>query len=123
MPEFPFPAVFSAGVPAMMIVGGFVLCPPLQDSMATGWLTGLGNASYSLYLSHILALRPLREVWMRLTDGAWPPFLFFVLGVIVSVFVGYAIHVVVERPLTRYLNKRLRASSEKAALPVVVTAS
>ena len=31
MPEFPLPAVFSAGVPAVMIVGGFVLCPPLKD--------------------------------------------------------------------------------------------
>ena len=117
MPEFPLPAVFSAGLPAMMIVGGFVLCPPLKDSIATGWLTELGNASYSLYLSHTLALRPLRDVWMRLTDGAWPPFLFFVLGVMVSVLVGYAIHVAVEKPVTRFLNARLRASG-KLALPV-----
>jgi exopolysaccharide production protein ExoZ len=112
------PAVFSAGLPAAMIVGGFVLCPPLTDSWVTGWLTGLGNASYSLYLSHTLALRPLRDLWMRLTDGVWPPFLFFVLGVIVSVLVGCAIHVAVERPLTRVLNARLRASPGKAALPV-----
>jgi len=123
MPEFPLPAVFSAGVPAMMIVGGFVLCPPLKDTMATQWLTGLGNASYSLYLSHTLALRPLRDVWMRLTDGAWPPFLFFVLGVMVSVFVGCAIHYAVERPVTRYLNARLRASPKKIALPVVAPAA
>lgn len=101
-----------------MIVGGFVLCPPLKDSIATGWLTGLGNVCYSLYLSHTLALRPLRDVWMRLTDGAWPPWLFFVLGLIVSVFVGCAIHYVVERPVTRYLNRRRRASSEEVALPV-----
>jgi peptidoglycan/LPS O-acetylase OafA/YrhL len=118
VPEFPWPAVFSAGVPAAMIVGGFVLCPPLQDSVATAWLTGLGNASYSLYLSHTLALRPLRDVWMRVTDGAWPPFLFFVLGVMVSVLVGCAIHYVVERPMTRYLNAKLRASPQKLALPV-----
>ncbi len=118
MPEFLLPAVFSAGVPAMMIVGGFVLGPPLKDSMATGWLTGLGNASYSLYLSHTLALRPLRDIWMRLTDGTWPPVLFFVLGVMVSVLVGCAIHVAVERPLTRVLNARLRGSSQKVALSV-----
>jgi exopolysaccharide production protein ExoZ len=118
MPEFPLPAVFSAGIPAVMIVGGFVLCPPLKDSIATGWLTALGNASYSLYLSHTLALRPLRDVWMRLTDGTWPPVLFFLLGVMVSVCVGCAIHYVVERPVTRYLNRRLRGSPEKVALRV-----
>jgi exopolysaccharide production protein ExoZ len=121
MPEFAWPAVFSAGIPAMMIVGGFVLCPPLQDSMATAWLTGLGNASYSLYLSHTLALRPLRDVWMRVTDGAWPSFLFFVLGLIVSVLVGCAIHYAIEKPVTRVLNARLRASREKVALPVAAT--
>jgi exopolysaccharide production protein ExoZ len=121
MQDFQWTATLSAGIPATMIVGGFVLCPPLKDSIATGWLTGLGNASYSLYLSHTLALRPLRDVWMRLTDGEWPPFLFFVLGVIVSVFVGCAIHYAVERPVTRVLNARLRRSSAKVALPVAAT--
>jgi hypothetical protein len=40
-----------------------------------------------------------------------------VLGVMVSVLVGCAIHVAVERPVTRVLNRRLRTSSE-IALPV-----
>jgi exopolysaccharide production protein ExoZ len=44
--------------------------------------------------------------------------LFFMIGVVVSVFVGCAIHVAVERPVTRLLNARLRATSGKAALPV-----
>ena len=35
-------------------------------------LTGLGNASYSLYLFHPFALRPLREVWVKLVGGALP---------------------------------------------------
>jgi len=118
LPDFQWTATLSAGIPAAMILGGFVLCPPLKDSMATSWLTVLGNASFSLYLSHTLALRPLRDVWMRLTEGAWPPSLFFLLGVIVSVAVGCAIHYAIERPVTRYLNGRLRASSEKVALPV-----
>jgi hypothetical protein len=29
-------------------LGEFVLCPPPKNSIATGWLTGLGNASYSV---------------------------------------------------------------------------
>ncbi|MBR0692710.1 acyltransferase [Bradyrhizobium lablabi] len=117
-PEFNWPAVFSAGLPAMLIVGGLVLCPRLEDSAATGWLTVLGNASYSIYLSHTLVLRPFRDVWARLIDGAWSPFMFFVAGVLVSVAVGCAIHYLVERPMLRYLSHRLRASPAPPALPV-----
>jgi exopolysaccharide production protein ExoZ len=123
MPEFPWPAVISAGIPAMMIVGGFVLCPPLKDSIATQWLTHLGNASYSIYLSHILALRPFRDVWVRVIDGPWSPLLFFFSGLIVSVVVGCLIHHLVEQPVTRYLNRRLRASPARAAPPVVAAAT
>jgi peptidoglycan/LPS O-acetylase OafA/YrhL len=54
---------------------------------------------------------------MRVTDGAGPPFLFFVIGVMVSVLVGCVVHYVVEKPVTRFLNTTLRASSGKA-LPV-----
>jgi hypothetical protein len=55
--------------------------------------------------------------------GAWPPFLFFVLGAIVSVFAGWAIRYVAEKPMTRVLNARLRTSSEKLALPIAATVS
>jgi len=115
IPEFPWPAVFSAGIPAVMIVGGFVLCPPLKDSMATQWLTHLGNASYSIYLSHILVLRPFRDVWVRVVDGPWSPLLFFCSGVVLSAAVGCLIHTLLEKPMTRYLNQRLRASPARAA--------
>jgi peptidoglycan/LPS O-acetylase OafA/YrhL len=101
--EFPWPAVLSAGTPAMMIVGGFVLCPPLKDSVATQWLTHLGNASYSIYLTHILVLRPFRDVWVRLMDGPWSPLLFFCSGVVLSAAVGCLIHYLLEKPVTRYL--------------------
>ena len=123
MPEFQWPAVFSAGIPAVLIVGGFALGPPLKDSIATGWLTILGNASYSIYLSHTLALRPFRDVWMRLIGGAWSPWLFFVAGLIVSVLVGCAVHYFVEQPLMRYLNRWLRRSPARTSLPIVAPAA
>ena len=122
IPEFPLPAVFSAGVPAVMIVAGFVLCPPLKDTMATGWLTHLGNASYSIYLSHILVLRPFRDVWVRMVDGPWSPLLFLCGGVVLSAAVGCLIHHFVERPVTRYLNQRVRARANTAPLVAASTA-
>jgi exopolysaccharide production protein ExoZ len=122
IPEFPWPAVLSAGLPAVMIVGGFVLCPPLKDTLATEWLTHLGNASYSIYLSHILVLRPFRDIWVRVVDGPWSPFLFMCSGVILSAAVGCLIHHLVEQPVTRFLNQRLRARAKAAPL-VVATAT
>jgi exopolysaccharide production protein ExoZ len=119
IPEFQWPAVLSAGIPAVMIVGGFVLCPPLTDSIATQWLTHLGNASYSIYLSHAMVLRPLRDVCVRLVDGPWSPFLLFCAGVTLSVVVGCLIHHLIEQPVTRYLNRWLRASPTDA-VPVAV---
>jgi peptidoglycan/LPS O-acetylase OafA/YrhL len=109
-PEFNWPAVFAAGLPAMLIVGGLVLCPPLKDSGATLWLTILGDASYSIYLSHTIVLRPFRDVWARLVDGAWSPAPFFISGVLVAIMVGCAIHYAVERPMLRVLTRLLRAS-------------
>ncbi|WP_426442200.1 acyltransferase family protein [Bradyrhizobium genosp. P] len=109
-PEFNWPAVFSAGLPAMLIVGGLVLCPPLKDSGATFGLTILGDASYGIYLSHTIVLRPFRDVWARLVDGAWSPLLFFIGGTVVAIVVGCAIHYAIERPTLRLLSRRLRAS-------------
>jgi len=108
-PEFNWPAVFSAGCPAMLIVGGLVLCPQLKDSAATLGLTILGDASYSLYLSHTLVLRPFRDLWVRLVDGAWSPVAFFVCGIAVATVVGCAIHYTIERPMLRVMSRRLRA--------------
>jgi exopolysaccharide production protein ExoZ len=121
-PEFNWPAVFSAGLPAMLIVGGLVLCPPLKDSRATLALTILGDASYSIYLSHTIVLRPFRDVWARLVDGGWSPVLFFISGVAVAIVVGCAIHYAVERPMLRVLSRRLRASSgtQGSSAPLVI---
>ncbi|WP_197086723.1 acyltransferase [Bradyrhizobium sp. LTSPM299] len=120
-PEFNWPAVFSAGLPAMLIVGGLVLCPPLKESGATLWLTILGDASYSIYLSHTLVLRPFRDVWARLVDGAWSPVLFFIAGVLVSIAVGCAIHYAIERPMLRFFSRRLRrpAGAQRPTAPLV----
>ena len=123
LPEFNWPATLSAGIPAMMIVGGFVLGPPLKESFATVWLTGLGNASYSIYLSHTLVLRPFRDLWVRLVDPAWSPWLFFVAGLIVSALVGCLLHRLVEQPMLRYLNGRLRAPPNPRSLPVATAAT
>ncbi|QPF82463.1 acyltransferase [Bradyrhizobium genosp. L] len=121
-PEFNWPAVFSAGLPAMLIVGGLVLGPQLKDIAATRWLTILGDASYSIYLSHTIVLRPFRDVWVRHIDGAWSPVAFFVCGIAVAVVVGCAIHYAIERPLLRVMSRRLRAPSPAPSLPVAAAA-
>jgi exopolysaccharide production protein ExoZ len=102
----PGPSFVSAGVPAALIFGGAVLGPRLSDTRWTRWLTVIGDASYSLYLTHTLLVRPLRLLWTAGLGAGLPVWLFIVLVVVVSVVLAIASYRFVERPLTSYLQRR-----------------
>ena len=63
----------------------------------------LGNASYSIYLVHQLALSATGQAWRRMVDG--PLWLvgsgFALVGVAVSVLLGIVCHRLLEQPLGR----------------------
>lgn len=90
------------GLPAVMIVGGAALYRGPAPRLVL-LLTGLGNASYSLYLFHPFALRPLREAWVRLIGGALPLEIYIVVAIAVAALASTLLYRWVERPLGRWL--------------------
>lgn len=63
-------------------------------------LARLGDASYSLYLSHPIVIGALSVVWLR-AIGPRAPVLFTVLALCASCAVAWLIYVWLEKPLTR----------------------
>lgn len=75
-------------------------------------LIALGDASYSIYLLQVFALPGIGRVLAALHLDRWLPFdVLVVLTTIASVAVGYVFYVLVERPLTRALQRRRHAGA------------
>ncbi|MGA8614338.1 MAG: acyltransferase [Xanthobacteraceae bacterium] len=97
------PTALIAGVPAMLIVAGFTLGPQPSELAAGGWLARIGDASYSLYLTHTIVLRPAWRLWTVAGGADWPTVLFVLFCIVTSVSISIAVYRLVEWPLTRYL--------------------
>ena len=68
----------------------------------------LGDASYSIYLTHVLTLGALRLAWLRvpaLNGMPFEPAVFMLVGIVLSAAVGTLIYVALERPVLRMLGK------------------
>jgi peptidoglycan/LPS O-acetylase OafA/YrhL len=82
------------------------------ESPARGWLVGLplliGDASYSIYLSHSFVTAPLGFAWEK-SHWTGPPAAYSLVAacLVVSILVGIAVHWFIENPLLHYLNKRV----------------
>ena len=71
----------------------------------------LGDASYSIYLTHVLALGALRIAWLRvpaLNGMPLEPVAFMVVGIALSACVGGLTYLAVERPALNFLNRNLK---------------
>jgi exopolysaccharide production protein ExoZ len=73
---------------------------------STLWLA-LGDASYSIYLTHLFSLGALRVVWGRFApESALSAIGFFVAALVVSSIVGWVTYRLLEVPLLNRLNAR-----------------
>jgi len=108
------PRLIEWGVPAGLVVAGLVLSPTPQ-STALGWrmLGFLGEASYSLYLVHPIALTLPRRSFPQLVDPVAHPWLYTLLLMAVAVGAAIVVHVAFEKPVTRWLQKRIAAMPRK----------
>jgi exopolysaccharide production protein ExoZ len=93
-----FRRVLVYGVPAAMIVLGTMQI----DAKPSAW-TFLGDASYTLYLSHMLPIQ-LLLLWWTAHPGS--PELNIAIGSLVSVLFAWRLYVAFEIPLLKLLGRR-----------------
>jgi exopolysaccharide production protein ExoZ len=107
--EWDLPRLFTVGLPAAVIVGAFALTD-FSRKPVLGWLAHLGDASFSLYLSHIFVLAGARMLYGRL-PFAWMQneALFLILCLAASIVVAIALHNLFEKPVDRFLRSRRQA--------------
>lgn len=87
--------VLQYGLPAFLIVGGAVGLESAQRLRIPAWISLLGAASYSLYLTHTFAISLLGKVW----PAALPAWAFILVAVVLAVLIGIVTYVVLESPL------------------------
>jgi peptidoglycan/LPS O-acetylase OafA/YrhL len=99
-------ALLPSAAEALVVVTVCGICvisaPPAYLSRAWTILLLLGDASYSIYLSHGMILGPGGGIWSRLGWGSQFAPAFCLGGLIITAIVGIAIHKFVELPLTRF---------------------
>lgn len=92
------------GIPAVMVVYGALGLESLLSRRWAAPFVAIGDASYSLYLTHLIPL--------KLLDGSPPA-----LTLIAALFVGFAFHHFVERKLSR-LPRLARPHRQDPAQPM-----
>jgi peptidoglycan/LPS O-acetylase OafA/YrhL len=98
------------GVPAIAIIGGLALAE--QRPAANGFwrLFGfLGDASYSLYLVHPMALGLPRMVLGRWIEPASAPWFYVFCMLACAIVLPLLVYVFIEKPATEALQKKIEA--------------
>ena len=98
------------GLPAALIVAGCVLGPVWRSGRAIVALALVGDASYSLYLSHPFAIRLLRSAWLAFAPVEASPTIYLAAASAAAVMLGLLLHRWVERPMTAWLQRHNRAA-------------
>lgn len=99
------PRSVAYGIPAMMIVLGSLQLEGMAKQAVFRPALHLADISYSLYLTHVIALPMVTAIFIRLGaqygfDGAASYPLFATLW---ALLLASLVHIVIERPLTRKL--------------------
>jgi exopolysaccharide production protein ExoZ len=89
------------GVPAFLIVYGAIAMELGKGVVFPPWLQRTGDASYSIYLSHILVLGAVAKLWKRLPEfGILSNILLIAVMLAATTAFGFAVMNYVELPLT-----------------------
>lgn len=121
--ELPYERLLTVGVPAVLIVFAMISID-FTKYRELRLLRFLGDASYSLYLTHIFVLAGWRMLYSRLPDGVLKNEYVLVASMLLaSCAVGALVHLFFELPVDRYLSgkKQQGAAAKPAVFPVAGT--
>ncbi len=101
------------GVPSAFIAAGFILGPDFATTRLTEALRLGGDASYSLYLSHLFSLRAIGLVWplLGITNG-WA---FIAVAGTGSIIAAVLVYLLIEKPMLRLLRSFGGVGRKRAA--------
>lgn len=102
------------GVPAALLVAGTLALEPLIRQRSVTLLQMLGDASYSIYLSHIFTVGISGLVWNRIPQNGTTVIIHVLLALVLSAAVGWIVHRLIEKPLLR-LGRKRQAPQPKSA--------
>jgi peptidoglycan/LPS O-acetylase OafA/YrhL len=91
--------VLVYGPPAVLLVYGLAAADGRRPRRVPGWLLRLGDASFSIYLLHHLAVDAAKHVGTAIPHTAAPHLLWLAGTVAAAVGTGVVLHRWVERPL------------------------
>jgi len=92
------------GVPAFCVVGGSLA---FEKIVYSRFLEALGNASYSIYLTHLLTIFAVKKVITVAGFGGWAGAVLLIgAGVCASIVVGFAVYAIIEHPLLQALKRK-----------------
>ncbi len=96
------------GLPATLVLLSVIVLEHGSRIPQLRWLHEVGDASYSIYLTHIFTLAGLHKVWgaLNLSNAGWPTYLVFLItGLTLSTAVGMACYHLLERPVLHGLRR------------------
>lgn len=120
----PFPLgwgrVLVYGTSSVFLVAGILGLERGRWRIFPGPAVALGDASYSLYLSHILVLAAVGHVWARLLAGGSPlnHVAALTVAIMLAITWGLLSFRLIERPLLQWLQSWIRRTPAVAAMPL-----
>lgn len=93
--------VLMIGLPCALVIYGCVIWEFTNEPVQNNWLTRLGDASYSTYLSHYLVLPAIGRVFNMIPiHNLFAELVFIVVCITCSNIIGLLSHRFIERPST-----------------------
>lgn len=94
--------VFLYGLPAFAITCCLIIAERVGFTFHS-WLSQVGDASYSIYLSHLFTINVVGRIWTLFTvDGLYDNLLFIVVSLIAVLVVGFMSYWLIEKRLLTF---------------------
>lgn len=104
------------GVASGFLVFGATAAERRHGWSSPRWLQGVGDASYSIYLSHVCAMEIVCYCWRNQSHAVGPHLVYVTLLIGGSLLLGFAVHFLLERPLMRCVQRRSRLKEAQPEL-------